>query len=42
MRLESEARKLSVLEQHYIHGKWKIVKIYVKGKLREIIVNRIE
>jgi hypothetical protein len=42
MRLESEARRPSVLEQHYVHGKWRIVKIYVKGKLSEIIVNRTE
>lgn len=42
LRLESEARRPSVLEQHYVHGKWRIVKIYVRGKLTEIIVNRTE
>jgi hypothetical protein len=42
MRLESEARKAAVLEQHYVHGKWRIVKIYVKGQLREIIVHHCE
>jgi len=42
MRLESESRRASVLEEHYIHGRWRIVKIYVKGKLSEIIVNRCE
>jgi len=38
MRLESEIRKSYTLEQHYVHGRWKIIKIYVRGKLREIIV----
>jgi len=42
MRLESEARKESLLEQCYTHGKWRIVKIYVKGDLLEIIVNHRE
>jgi len=40
MRLESEVRRLDVTEQRYVHGKWRIVKIYFKGKLSEIIVNR--
>ncbi|HYB84935.1 MAG TPA: hypothetical protein VED86_06360 [archaeon] len=35
-------RRSYVTEQHYIHGKWRIVKIYFKGKLSEIIVNRRE
>jgi len=42
MRLESEARKESFLEQRYTHGKWRITKIYIKGELREIIVNHRE
>jgi len=42
MRLESEARKEGLLEQRYTHGKWRIIKIYVKGELREIIVNHRE
>jgi len=42
MRLESEVRRLDVTEQRYVHGKWRIVKIYFKGKLREIVVNRRE
>lgn len=40
MRLESEVRRSSTLEQHFVHGRWKIVKIYVRGELREIIVKR--
>jgi hypothetical protein len=39
MRLESEARRSHIVEQHYVHGKWRIVKIYMNGQLREIIVN---
>jgi len=27
-----------MLEQHYVHGKWEIVRIYVRGVLHEIIV----
>jgi len=42
MRLESEARRANVLEQRFIHGNWTIVKIFIKGKLCEIIVNRRE
>jgi len=42
MRLESEARKASLVEKHYVHGKWKIIKIYMRGELREIIVKRSE
>jgi len=42
MRLESEVHRLNVTEQRYVHGKWKIVKIYFKGKLTEIMVNRRE
>ena len=38
MRLESETRKLSTLEQHFVHGRWEIVRIYVRGVLREIQV----
>jgi hypothetical protein len=42
MRLESEVRRPYVTEQRYVHGKWRIVKIYFKGKLSEIIVNHRE
>jgi len=42
MRLESESRRANVLEQRYTHGNWTIVKIFIKGKLCEIIVNRRE
>jgi hypothetical protein len=42
MRLESEVRNPNTLRQSYVHGKWRIVKIYVKGQLREIIVNMRE
>jgi hypothetical protein len=42
MRLESEVRRSSILEQHYVHGRWRIIKVYVKGDLREIIVKRRE
>ncbi|HXZ90557.1 MAG TPA: hypothetical protein VEG61_05795 [Candidatus Dormibacteraeota bacterium] len=42
MRLESEIRRFCVTEQRYVHGKWRIVKIYFKGKLSEIIVNHRE
>jgi len=42
MRLESEIRKLSKVEQRFVHGKWRIVKVYVYGALREIIVKRRE
>jgi hypothetical protein len=38
MRLESEVRRPPVTEQRYVHGKWRIVKIYFKGELSEIIV----
>ena len=31
-----------MLEQRYTHGNWRIIKIYVKGELREIIVNHKE
>ena len=42
MRLESEIRRSYVTEQCYVHGKWRIVKIYFRGKLSEIIVNHRE
>ena len=42
MRLEAEVRRLNLLEQRYIHGRWTIVKVYVNGKLREIAVNHRE
>jgi hypothetical protein len=42
MHLESEVRKPSILEQRYSHGKWRIVKIFVRGRLSEIIVNHRE
>lgn len=38
MRLESEIRKLSTLEQRFVHGRWRIIKIYIRGKLHEIVV----
>ena len=38
MRLESEVRRSEVLEQHFVHGKWAIVKVYIRGELREIVV----
>jgi hypothetical protein len=38
MNLESEIRNLSVLEQHFTDGSWKITKIFVRGELHEIIV----
>jgi len=42
MRLESEVRRSTILEQHFVHGRWNIIKIYVKGELREIIVTSRE
>jgi hypothetical protein len=42
MRLESEVRRSEVLEQHFIHGKWAIVKVYIRGELREIVVRARE
>jgi hypothetical protein len=42
MRLEAEVRRSSILEQHFVHGKWKIVRIYIRGVLREIVVKRKE
>jgi len=42
MRLESEVRKYSTLEQRFVHGKWRITKVYVYGALREIIVKSRE
>jgi hypothetical protein len=42
MRLESEVRRSEVLEQHFIHGKWAIVKVYIRGELREIVVRNRE
>jgi len=42
MRLESEVRKSEVLEQHFVHGKWAIVKVYIRGELREIVVRSRE
>jgi hypothetical protein len=42
MHLESEVRTASTLQQHFIHGRWDIVKIYIKGSLNEIIVRRRE
>ena len=38
MRLEAEVRRSEVLEQHFVHGKWAIVKVYIRGELREIVV----
>jgi hypothetical protein len=38
MRLESEVRRSEVLERHFVHGKWAIVKVYIRGELREIVV----
>lgn len=40
MRLESEVRRSSTLEQHFVHGRWTIIKLYVKRELREIVVRR--
>jgi len=42
MRLESEIRKPDITEQWYVHGRWRIIKIYFKGQLMEIIVNHRE
>ncbi|MGA8904255.1 MAG: hypothetical protein WB661_04525 [Candidatus Bathyarchaeia archaeon] len=42
MRLESEVRRSAILEQHFVHGRWKIIKVYIKGELREIIVRSSE
>ncbi|MGA2973320.1 MAG: hypothetical protein ABSE39_11980 [Candidatus Bathyarchaeia archaeon] len=42
MRLESEVRRSAILEQHFVHGKWNIIKIFIKGELREIIVRSRE
>jgi len=42
MRLESEVHRPYVTEQQYIHGKWRIVKIFFKGRLSEIIVSQRE
>ena len=42
MRLESEIRSPYITEKRYVHGKWRIVKIYFKGQLKEIIVNHLE
>ena len=42
MRLESEVRRPDFTEKRYVHGKWRIVKIYFKGQLREIIVNHLD
>jgi hypothetical protein len=42
MRLESEVRRSEVLERHYVHGKWVIVKVYIRGELREIVVRSRE
>jgi len=42
MRLESEKRYLSTLEQHFVEGKWKIIKVYVRGELHEMTVRCIE
>jgi len=42
MRLESEIRRPSIVEQHFVYGKWRIVRIYVRGVLEEIIVKRRE
>lgn len=38
MRLESEVRRYSTVEQHYLHGRWVIVKVFVRGELTEIAV----
>ena len=40
LRLEYEVRKAVLLEQHFVHGDWRIVKIYLRGKLQEIVVRR--
>jgi hypothetical protein len=42
LHLEYEERRATTLEQRYVHGKWRIIKIYVKGELREVIVARRE
>lgn len=42
MKLESEVRRLSFLEQHFTDGRWKIIKIYVRGELHEIVVKCTE
>lgn len=42
MRLESEVRTSSTLERHFVHGGWSIIKIYVRGELREIVIRRRE
>jgi len=42
MRIESEVRSSSTLEQHFVHGRWKIIRIYVRGVLKEIVVKRRE
>jgi hypothetical protein len=42
LHLESEIRKFSTLEQHFVHGKWRIVKVFVGGELHEIIVRHRE
>ena len=36
--MEFETRRSSILEQHFVHGKWEIVRIYIRGVLREIQV----
>ena len=40
MRLEYEVRKAAILEQHFVHGDWRITKIFTRNKLDRIIVNR--
>jgi hypothetical protein len=42
MRLESEVRRPYITEKRYVHGKWRITKIYFKGQLKEIIVTHLE
>jgi hypothetical protein len=42
MHLEFEVRKAASLEQHFVHGRWDIIKIYIRGELREIIVRSRE
>ena len=42
MRLEHETRNSSRIEQHFVHGEWRIAKTYVHGELVEIKVNSID
>jgi hypothetical protein len=40
LHLESENRGSHTVKQQFVHGKWHITKIYVHGRLSEIIVER--